>query len=656
MKKVLIANRGEIACRIIATLKKIGIASVAIYSDADSSSLHKQMADESFYIGASQSSQSYLNIDAICDAIFKSGADAVHPGFGFLSENYEFARRIESMGVNFIAPPADVIRKMGDKIEAKKIAIEAGVNVISGYMGDVNNIENLINTSKNIGFPVIIKAAAGGGGRGMRVVSSSDEMAEALELASGEAKKSFGDPTVFIEKYINKPRHIEIQVLADKFGNVVCLGERECSIQRRYQKVIEEAPSCFINEETRQKMYHQSVMLAQQVGYYSAGTVEFIVDQNKNFYFLEMNTRIQVEHPVTELVTGLDIVEEMIRVARDEPLQIRQRDVHINGHALEVRLYAEDPSSNFFPATGVITQYITPVDDNVRIDSGVMLGSEVTMFYDPMLAKVCTYGKSRKEAIVKMQNALRECHILGVTNNIAFLQSLVNHPHFIAGDLYTDFINDFYPHGFITDEITDSVKRIFIATILYIFLYREYRYNSLFRKAELAKEWVVKVGDIFTPVTIEYIESNLKVYIDNQDLVMLHTNWLPGEMLFSANIDDSEIKIKLDQNGKNYILQYDGCKAICGVYTHETFQLFKFMQSVDDEQDSNTVSSSITGMVTKVYVSEGEEVKVGQPLFIIEAMKMENTFHAKINAKISKIEFAEGDSINSGDIIIRYVN
>ena len=656
MKRVLIANRGEIACRIIKTLKKMGITSISIYSEADNNSLHKHMADESFCIGPSPSTQSYLNIDKICEVIKNSNADAVHPGFGFLSENYKFAKRLEEMGINFIAPNPLVIKKMGDKVEAKKIASAAGVNIVNGYMGDMNNIEHLIEVSGNIGFPVIIKAAAGGGGRGMRVVHSPDKMAEALSLASNEAQKSFGDSKVFIEKYIEMPRHIEIQILADKSGNVLCLGERECSIQRRYQKVIEEAPSCFINNSIRQKMYSQSIMLAKEVGYYSAGTVEFIVDHNKNFYFLEMNTRIQVEHPVTELVTGLDIVEEMINIAQDKPLSIRQDNIKMNGHAIEARIYAEDPSGNFLPATGVITQYIEPEHEGIRVDTGVTSGAAVTMFYDPMLAKVCVHGKDRKDAILKIQKALREFHILGVTNNISFLQSIMSHPHFIAGDIYTGFIDEFYPQGFVSNKLTENIEKIFIAIILYIFLYREHRYNNLFGKTNLEKKWVVKVADTFTNVTVEYIESNLKVHTESNDLIMLHTSWVPGDALFIANINDDEVIVKLEKKDINYILQYDGCVALCGVYSPATFDLFKFMQSVENDENTYIVLSPITGMLTKTYVVEGEEVKTGQPLFIIEAMKMENTFYAQKNAKISKIEFVEGENVNTNDIIIRYAN
>ncbi|MBQ4875489.1 MAG: ATP-grasp domain-containing protein [Rickettsiaceae bacterium H1] len=654
MKKILIANRGEIACRIIKTLHKMKIKSVAVFSEADVNSLHVEMADESFCIGPAASIKSYLNIDAICDVALESKADGVHPGFGFLSENCEFARRLKEVGVNFIGPSDNVIKIMGDKIEAKKIAAEAGVNIIDGYMDLIDDTKKITAKSESIGFPVIIKAAAGGGGKGMRIINSAEEVEEALALAGSEAAKSFGDDRVFIEKYIEKPRHIEIQILSDKHGNIICLGERECSIQRRYQKVIEEAPSCFITDKVREKMYEQSIMLAQKVGYYSVGTVEFIVDRNKNFYFLEMNTRIQVEHPVTELVTGFDLIEQMIKIEKGEKLNIKQSNVFINGHAIEVRVYAEDPTNNFLPASGVITRYIEPCDDNVRIDSGIGAGSEITMFYDPMLAKICTYGKNRKEAISAMKLALRKFYILGIVNNVSFLQSIISHPQFISGNLYTGFIQDFYPEGLSINKLTKNVNRTFCAVILYIHLTDEYRKNKMFGEINLQNNWLVEINhNTYYEVNADYLESGIKMEIEGNTL-MLNTNWIPGNDLFIANIDDNEIIVKLNKVNFDYILEYDGSNALCKVYRPDYADLLKFIRSRSDEEDNSVVLSPITGMITKIYVSKGEEVTSGQPLFVIEAMKMENTFYAKAQAIVSDVKYSEGDNISSGDIIIEY--
>lgn len=651
IKRVLIANRGEIACRIITTLRKMKIKSIAVYSDADVNSKHVHIADESFGIGPAPSMHSYLNIDAICEALIESNADAVHPGFGFLAENYEFAERVKNIGVEFIGPHHEVIKVMGDKIEAKKIAIAAGVNVINGYMGEVDDLNDLLMAAQSIGFPVIIKAAAGGGGRGMRVVNSLGEMKDAVESASKEATKSFGNGRVFIEKYLQKPRHIETQILSDKFGNIVCLGERECSIQRRYQKVIEESPSDFIGEEIRQKMYQQSIMLAKKVGYYSAGTVEFIVDQSGQFFFLEMNTRIQVEHPVTELVTGIDIVQEMVNIAGDQPLSVKQGGVKIKGHALEVRVCAEN--AQFLPSSGVITHYLEPHDENVRVDSGVTLGSEVTMFYDPMLAKVCTYGKDRANAISKMQVALRDFYIVGVENNVSFLQSIMRHPDFVSGDISTSFIGEFYPDGYVGDSLTEEVKNIFISVIAYISLYGERCKDNMSGRADLEKEWLVKIDNDIYEVIADYIEGVLKIKVGDR-YAILSTDWKPGKVLFIANINDIHVVVKLKKEGGGYVLQYDGYQASCGVYSVELSGLFEFMKSKDEQEDIDSVLSPISGMISKVYVEVGDFVKIGQPLFIIEAMKMENTFYAKVNARVQEIRYAEGDNVNPYDVIVKF--
>ncbi len=654
IKKVLVANRGEIACRIIKTLRKMDIMSVAVFSEADTNSLHVEMADESFCIGSAQSTKSYLNLDSVCEAIIASKADAVHPGFGFLSENCQFVQRLQKMGIRFIGPNTDVVKKMGDKIEAKKIAVDAGVSVVQGYIGEAHNLQDVVKIASSIGFPIIIKAAAGGGGKGMRIINSVDDIEEALILATSEAEKSFGDSRVFVERYMERPRHIEIQVLADKFGNVVCLGERECSIQRRYQKVVEEAPSFFVNEQLRYEMYEQAVLLAKKVGYYSAGTIEFIMDKDRNFYFLEMNTRIQVEHPVTELVTGIDLIEEMIKIEEGEELNVRQSDIEINGHALEVRVYAEDPANNFLPASGIITHYIEPENmENVRIDTGVQLGSEVTMFYDSMLVKICTHSNTRERAIFAMQQALREFYILGVENNISFLQSIINNPKFISGDIYTGFIQDYYPDGFISDELTSEIKGVFAAVILYVHLNNECRNSAILGDVKLEREWFVKIDDYLCEFQADYAEGSIKLQSDDR-IIRLSTNWYPGQALFKANINGCETIVKLLKYDLCYILSYNGYKSLCNVYTPEASRLLKFVKQNSDDEDNSVVISPISGMITKLYVAKGSEVKIGQPLFIIEAMKMENTIYAKGNAKISEINFKEGDQINVNDTVIRF--
>ncbi len=656
IKKVLIANRGEIACRIIKTLKKLGISSVAIYSEADSKSLHVTMADERFFVGPSPSNQSYLNIDAICNAALECKADAVHPGFGFLSENATFAKRLEELGIKFIGPNHEVIGLMGDKIQAKKIAIDAGVNIIKGYMGEINNADEVMQKVEEIGFPLIIKAAAGGGGKGMRIVKSADEIDEALSLAQSEAKKSFGDNRVFIEQYIEKPRHIEIQILADKFGNVVCLGERECSIQRRYQKVIEEAPSCFMTNTVRQQMYKQSIKLAKQVNYYSVGTIEFIMDQNKNFYFLEMNTRIQVEHPVTELITGIDLIDEMIKVEEGHKLTIKQDQVTLNGHAIEARIYAEDPTNNFLPVTGTIINYTEPNGKNIRIDTGVEIGSEITMFYDPMIEKLCAYGKNREDAIKNINLALQKLHITGFQNNIAFLQSILSNPEFISGNLHTDFIQDFYPNGFESDNLTSKAITMLSLASLYLHLNNEQRNNAIFDNNDLSEEWTVKVQNqtqqlIVKKYTDGYMESSIN---GNTGVFTLTTNWTPGNIIFICNIDNHETIFKLNKMETNYILQYQTTTALCRVYRSDYSHLLKFTESNNQNEEETSILAPITGMITKIYVKKGDEVTAGQALFIIEAMKMENTFYAKVNAKVIKVNYSEGEQVNTNDVIIEY--
>ncbi|MEA3221023.1 acetyl-CoA carboxylase biotin carboxylase subunit [Immundisolibacter sp.] len=478
-KKILIANRGEIACRVIRSCQRLGIATVAIYSEADRNALHVRMADEAWPVGPAPSAQSYLDIDRILEVISAAGAQAVHPGYGFLSENAEFARRLEEAGVVFIGPPQGAVRAMGDKIESKKLAVEAGVNTVPGYVGIIDTPDEAVRIAEDIGFPVMIKATAGGGGKGMRVVNRREEMAEGFRAATSEARSSFGDDRVFIEKYITRPRHIEIQVLGDRQGNIVYLGERECSIQRRHQKVIEEAPSVFLTPEVRRAMGEQAVALARAVGYHSAGTVEFIVDQERNFYFLEMNTRLQVEHPVTELVTGVDLVEQMIRIAAGEPLALRQDDVTLTGWAIEARVYAEDARRGFLPSIGRLTDYQEPTGPGIRVDSGTYEGGEISMYYDPMIAKLIAYGEDRAQATARLVDALDSYDIRGVTTNLDFLGSLLSHPRFATGDISTNFIAEEYPDGYAEPPVDDKERELFAVIAAYVRAQQELRARHL---------------------------------------------------------------------------------------------------------------------------------------------------------------------------------
>ena len=473
--KILIANRGEIACRVIRTCRRLGIRTVAVYSDADARARHVREADEAYRVGPAPSAQSYLNVDAIVDAIERSGAQAVHPGYGFLSENAGFVARLDALGVTFIGPPTGAVEAMGDKITSKRLALEAGVTTVPGFVGEIGSVEQARQIAGDIGYPVMLKASAGGGGKGMRIVRSAADVEDALRGAASEARSSFGDERVFIEKYIERPRHIEIQVLGDRHGNIIHLGERECSIQRRHQKVIEEAPSAFLDEATRQAMGAQAVALARAVDYHSAGTVEFIVDPQRNFYFLEMNTRLQVEHPVTECVTGLDLVEEMIRVAAGEKLRIRQEDLRLTGWAIEARVYAEDPRRGFLPAIGRVTDYVEPSGEGVRVDSGTYAGGEVSMYYDPMIAKLVGFGADRAQATARLLDALDRYDVRGVITNMDFLAAALAHPRFAAGELSTDFIAECFPDGLTEPVLADDQRHLFAALAAYVRAQQEQR-------------------------------------------------------------------------------------------------------------------------------------------------------------------------------------
>ncbi|WP_264682961.1 MULTISPECIES: acetyl-CoA carboxylase biotin carboxylase subunit [unclassified Wolbachia] len=649
--KILIANRGEIACRIIKTARKMGISCVCVYSDADVNSVHVRQADESKYIGPSPSCLSYLNIEKICEVAVETGAEAVHPGYGFLAENPDFPRALEKHNIDFIGPSAETIEVTANKITAKEEARKAGVNVVPGYMGKIEDAAHAAIVAEEIGFPVMLKAASGGGGKGMRIVYSKKEIELAFTSATNEAEKSFKDGSIFIEKYIELPRHIEIQIIADKYGNIVCLGERECSIQRNNQKIMEETPSPFISEEVRQKMYAQCVSLAKQVGYFSAGTVEFVVDKDQNFYFLEVNTRLQVEHPVTEFITGIDIVEEMIRTSCGEKLRFNQDDIKLTGSAIESRICAEDPSKKFFPSSGRIKYYDKP--DDVRIDDGVASGSEISMFYDSMIAKIITYGKDRIEAISRMQKALSECYIEGVTNNIEFLESIFHHPNFIAAKLHTRFIPDHYPSGFQGDFITEEYIKIFIFAALYVHLENEGKYYS----KSIDEAFIVKIDDNEYSVNAKYQDNTLTtVYNHNKYSVV--GKWKSSYRLLYITInDDTNIALKIERQGSKYFIRHAGMKAKCCVLKPHVAELSKLMLNNKTEGISvDAVKSPISGLLVKLHVNAGDQVEVGQPLFVVEAMKMENIICAESEMVIKNIPVKEGKNIHAGDLVLDLVS
>jgi len=665
-KKILIANRGEIACRVIKTCKKMGIKTVAVYSDADRDALHVEMADEAVHIGESATAKSYLVIDRIVQACKDTGAEAVHPGYGFLSENKKFQEALAKEKIIFIGPDAYAIEAMGDKIESKKLADKAKVSTVPGFLGVIKDVAHAKQISGEIGYPVMLKASAGGGGKGMRIARSESEVQEGFERSQSEAKSSFGDDRMFIEKYIEQPRHIEIQIIADRHGNTLYLNERECSIQRRHQKVIEEAPSPFLDEKTRKAMGEQAVALAKAVQYVSAGTVEFIVDTKRNFYFLEMNTRLQVEHPVTELITGLDLVELMIRVAYGEKLPLAQKDVKINGWAIESRVYAEDPYRNFLPSTGRLTRYIPPKESaNVRVDTGVYEGGEISVFYDPMIAKLCSYGKDRAEATAHMRAALDAYYIRGVSHNIPFLASLLGKAKFESGDLSTNFIAEEYPQGFSDKDLPadDPSKMLAVATLVH---------NTYARRAagvsgqipgrsrKIPSKWVVatKGADgnyTETPVeiTAEVPSSGGTVNVGTKSIAVT-TDWLPGQPLFSAVIDGKPVTIQVDRKGVGYRLFHAGSQADVRVYTQREAELARLMPNKPPPDLSKYLLSPMPGLLVTLVVAEGQEVKAGETLAVVEAMKMENVLKAERDGTVKKIYEKAGASLAVDQMILEF--
>ena len=658
-KKILIANRGEIACRVIKTARKMGIKTVAVYSEADRDALHVELADEAVLIGPPPTAQSYLVMERIIQACKDTGAEAVHPGYGFLSERAAFCQALEKEGIVFIGPKVRAIEAMGDKITSKILAKEAGVNTVPGYTDIIKDGDHALQIARDIGYPVMLKASAGGGGKGMRVAWNDAECVDGFERASNEARSSFGDDRVFVEKYIEEPRHIEIQVLGDSHGNIVYLGERECSLQRRHQKVIEEAPSPFLDEKTRKAMGEQAVALARAVDYQSAGTVEFIVDAKRNFYFLEMNTRLQVEHPVTEYITGLDLVEQMLRVAAGEPLSFKQEDIKLKGWAIEARVYAEDPFRNFLPSIGRLVKYMPPKEsDVVRVDTGIYEGSEVSMYYDPMIAKLVTYGSTRDRAISHMRDALNQFFIRGVQHNISFLAALMVHTRFMTGRISTNMIAEEYPNGFHATDVPHDDPALLISVAA--FIHRSYMDRAaqitgqlLGHERRVKNDWVVLMNGQQHPVHIDPAPGGYDVtYMD--EVYQVRSNWEFGYPLFKGTLNGTEICIQVERRDMIYRLFHWGSQADVMVLSPRIADLQALMPEKEPPDLSKFLLSPMPGLLTKVAVQVGQEVKGGEELAVIEAMKMENVLRADQDAKVAKIMAAPGDSLAVDQAIIEF--
>ncbi|MEQ8744543.1 acetyl/propionyl/methylcrotonyl-CoA carboxylase subunit alpha [Parasphingorhabdus sp.] len=651
-KKILIANRGEIACRVIRTAQKMGIKTVAVYSDADARSPHVKMADEAVHIGPSPAGESYLIADKIIAACKETGAEAVHPGYGFLSERTSFAQQLADNDIAFIGPPINAIAAMGDKIESKKLAEKAGVSVVPGHIGEIDDTEHAVRISSEIGYPVMMKASAGGGGKGMRLAWNEKDVREGFEATKREGLASFGDDRVFIEKFIEQPRHIEIQVLGDKHGNVIYLGERECSIQRRHQKVVEEAPSPFVDPEMRKKMGEQAVALSQAVGYYSAGTVELIVGADKSFYFLEMNTRLQVEHPVTEYITGLDLVEQMIRIAYGEKLPLTQDEVTLTGWAVENRVYAEDPYRGFLPSTGRLVKYRPPAaEEGIRVDDGVQEGGEVSIFYDPMIAKLITYGETRIEAIDRQIDALNRFELIGPGHNIDFLSALMQHERFREGNITTNFIAEEYPDGFHGAPASDELLRNLAAIGAFAATAHADRArrvdNQLGKRLDPPSEWQVKIGDTIMDVSI----SEEEIVVDGQD-VDLSMEYTPGDSLILAEVAGKPLSVKIAKTASGFALNSHGATHKARILpTHVAQHAVHMIEKIPPDL-SKYLLCPMPGLLVALHVAVGEAVVEGQPLAVVEAMKMENILRAEKNGVVKSLEAAQGDSLAVDAVIL----
>lgn len=661
--KILIANRGEIACRVIKTAKAMGIKTVAIYSDADEHALHVQMADEAVHIGPSPANQSYIVIEKVMQAVRQTGAQAVHPGYGFLSENRLFAEALEAEDVVFIGPPAHAIESMGDKITSKKLAQEAGVNTVPGYMGVISDAAEAVHISNEVGYPVMLKASAGGGGKGMRIAWNDAEAREGFQSSKNEAANSFGDDRIFIEKFVTQPRHIEIQVLADSHGNCIYLNERECSIQRRNQKVIEEAPSPFLTPEVRKSMGEQSCALAQAVGYTSAGTVEFIVDSDQNFFFLEMNTRLQVEHPVTELITGVDLVEQMIRVANGEILSLKQDEVKINGWAMESRLYAEDPYRGFLPSIGRLTRYRPPAETHsgtavVRNDTGVFEGGEISIFYDPMIAKLCTWAPNRAGAIAEMRNALDAFEVEGIGHNIPFLSAVMDHPKFCVGNITTAFIEEEYPNGFVGVDLPIETLKTVAACAAAMYRLGEIRRTRVSGRMDnherrVRDDWVVSLQGHDFPVDIAADPNGSTVRFETGSH-RVASDWTPGKSMAVMNVDGIDIALKVEKCTSGFRIRFRGADMRVMVRSPRQAELAKLMIEKTLPDTSKLLLCPMPGLIVKVEVSVGDEVQEGQSLCTVEAMKMENILRAERKSIVSRVYATAGDSLAVDAIIMEF--
>jgi propionyl-CoA carboxylase alpha chain len=659
-KKILIANRGEIACRVIRTARRMGIKTVAVYSEADKDARHVTLADEAVPIGPPPSAQSYLVIDRILEACRQTGAEAVHPGYGFLSENSAFCGALEQVGIAFVGPKVHAIESMGDKIASKRIAIAAGVNTIPGFTDVIRDADHAVAIAREIGYPVMIKASAGGGGKGLRVARGDAEAREGFQSCRTEAKNAFGDDRVFIEKFIEEPRHIEIQVLGDAHGNVLYLWERECSIQRRHQKVIEEAPSPFLDAATRKAMGEQAEALAKAVQYQSAGTVEFVVDAKRNFYFLEMNTRLQVEHPVTEMITGLDLVEQMIRVAAGERLAFRQQDLKLDGWAIEARINAEDPFRNFLPSTGRLVRYLPPAEEPgaVRVDTGVYEGGEVSMFYDSMIAKLIVHGATRQQVIERMREALNAFYIRGVSHNIAFVAAVLQHPRFVSGRVHTGFIAEEYPAGFNAADAPHD-DPAFLAAIA-VFARRRYIDRAVRISGQMPghgrkvnAQWVVLIGTERYPVEVEPGEGGYRIR-HRDTMYDVRSDWRLGEPLFTGTCNGRPFALQVERQGLKYRIFHWGTQVNAVVMTSRGAELLALMPAKPPLDLSKYLLSPMPGLLTEIAVAAGQEVKAGERLAAIEAMKMENVLKADRDCVVAAVLAKQGESLSVDQPILEF--
>jgi len=666
-KKILIANRGEIACRVIRTARRMGIKTVAVYSDADARAPHVRMADESVRIGPAPAAESYLRAELIIDACKATGAEAVHPGYGFLSERTSFAEALEKAGIAFIGPPSNAIAAMGDKIESKKLAKAAGVNVVPGYLGEIADTEEAVKIAKDIGFPVMMKASAGGGGKGMRLAYGEKDVREGFEATKREGLNSFGDDRVFIEKFIEDPRHIEIQVLGDKHGNILYLNERECSIQRRHQKVIEEAPSPFVSPEMRKAMGEQCVALARAVGYHSAGTVELIVSgadkSGESFYFLEMNTRLQVEHPVTEEVTGLDLVEQMIRVAAGEKLGFTQDEVKLNGWSIEARVYAEDPYRGFLPSTGRLITYRPPAehrdgDSVIRVDDGVTEGGEISMFYDPMIAKLISWAPTRDEAIDEAVQALDAFQLSGISDNIDFLSALLQHQRFRSGELTTGFIAEEYPEGFMGAPADEELLNDLAALAGIVQMTSDTRAalidGQLGEPVFPEATQIVRIGKRNFTVTIAPYEGGNLAIVDNRDAIDIVGEWTPGDKLLVADMDGRSRIVQVARKGRGWTLTTRGAAHAVQVMPRHVADLATHMIEKIPPDMSRFLLAPMPGLLTRLEVKAGDQVEAGQPVAVVEAMKMENILRAEKTATVKATAAKAGDSLAVDQVIVEF--